>query len=53
MVVPPELGYGRRGAGEDIPGGATLKFYLEVFIIFLKWMYCSDEYNYKSRAFVV
>ena len=26
LVIPPEKGYGDRGAGADIPGGATLNF---------------------------
>ena len=26
LVVPPEMGYGRRGDPPSIPGGATLKF---------------------------
>ena len=30
LTIPPEDGYGERGAGEDIPGGATLKFDVEV-----------------------
>ena len=29
-VIPPELGYGDRGAGDAIPGGATLRFDVEV-----------------------
>ena len=29
LVIPPELGYGDRGAGGDIPGGATLQFTVE------------------------
>ena len=30
IVVPPELGYGDRGAGGSIPGGATLYFEMEI-----------------------
>lgn len=30
LVIPPEKGYGEGGAGEDIPGGATLNFDVEV-----------------------
>jgi FKBP-type peptidyl-prolyl cis-trans isomerase len=30
LVIPPELGYGDRGAGADIPGGAILNFDVEV-----------------------
>jgi len=29
LTIPPELGYGTGGAGNDIPGGATLKFEVE------------------------
>lgn len=30
LIVPPELGYGDQGAGEIIPGGATLYFDIEL-----------------------
>ena len=29
LIIPPDLGYGGRGAGQDIPGGATLRFDVE------------------------
>merc|ERR1719468_969280 len=30
LIVPPKFGYGEDGAGDDIPGGATLNFDVEV-----------------------
>ena len=33
LVVPPELGYGDQGAGDVIPGGATLLFEVELLNI--------------------
>ena len=35
LVIPPDLGYGEKGAGRDIPGGATLNFDVEVMSVSL------------------
>lgn len=33
LTIPPHLGYGDRGAGNVIPGGATLTFEVELMNI--------------------
>lgn len=33
LTVPPELGYGSRGAGNDIPPNATLRFTVDLISI--------------------
>ena len=33
LTIPPDMGYGDRGAGADIPGGATLHFEVECLAV--------------------
>lgn len=41
LYIPSELGYGDRGAGADIPGGAVLVFTLELLKVRAKY---DEEY---------
>jgi FKBP-type peptidyl-prolyl cis-trans isomerase FklB len=34
LYIPSELGYGDRGAGQDIPGGAVLIFDVELIVVY-------------------
>ena len=33
LIVPPHLGYGERGAGDDVPSNATLVFDIELLSV--------------------
>lgn len=46
LTIPAHLGYGDRGAGADIPGGATLVFEVELFKIAAK---NGEEYEVAAK----
>ena len=37
LTIPPSLGYGDRGAGGSIPGGATLIFEARKWVAYVVW----------------
>ena len=37
LVVPPKLGYGKRGSGKEIPGDSTLFFDITLNKILERW----------------
>ena len=49
LTIPPELGYGASGAGDKIPGGATLIFQLE--LISFREVSWTDYLTFMNVAF--
>jgi FK506-binding protein 2 len=47
LVIPPDMGYGDQGAGEKIPGGATLVF--EAELLGIKGVAAEEEESNRSE----